>query len=128
MIADYSAAIKADAAEFEYRLARGIASHMAGESEGAIVDFSAALGIEPNSAAAHFRRGEAYVARGERDRAIADFDAAIAIEPTSAVAFHRSFYQSTRAASASGVAATWTPISGPFLLWCVSSALGPACS
>jgi lipoprotein NlpI len=79
-VADFSAAIKSQADNFEGYLFRGVANHCTGEDKDAIADFTQAAALKP-SADVYWGRGQARWGSGDFDGAIQDFAIAEPLRP-----------------------------------------------
>ena len=66
---------------------RGVAYHLKGDYDRAIIDFDQAISLDPKYASSYNGRGYAYTRKGEYDRAIADLDQAIRLNPQYAMAY-----------------------------------------
>jgi len=80
-IADYDAALRADAGLTDALYSRGIAWANKGEPDRAIADFDAVLKTNPKHADAHHARGTELMVKGDYKRAIEDFDATLTLNP-----------------------------------------------
>jgi lipoprotein NlpI len=80
-IADFDAAIKADAKLTVAYYNRGIAWANKGEPDRAIANFDAVLRAEANNADALHSRGTEWMVKGEYRRALADFDMTLRVNP-----------------------------------------------
>jgi tetratricopeptide (TPR) repeat protein len=87
-IADFTDAIRLDAA---YAIAfggRGQAKLAKGDFDGAIADYTQAIRFKAKYPADFLSRGYAYLVKGDVDRAIADFSEAIKLAPHSVIALN----------------------------------------
>jgi len=62
----------------------GVACHMAGREQEAIVEFTKALSLEPRNVPAHLYLGDAYLSLGEPARAIPHLEIAVRADPSDA--------------------------------------------
>lgn len=81
-IADFDAALKADARLSEAHYNRGIAWANKGEPDRAIADFDAVLRTNAKHADALHSRGTEHMVKGDYLRALADFEATLRVNPT----------------------------------------------
>jgi lipoprotein NlpI len=80
-IADFDAALKADAKLSQAYYNRGIAWANKGEPDRAIADFDAVLRADAKHADALHSRGTEWMVKGDYQRALADFDATLRANP-----------------------------------------------
>jgi tetratricopeptide (TPR) repeat protein len=84
-IAEYSIAIRVDAARVESHLKRGQAYLEKGDYVRAVADFNRTIALDPDCASAYLHRGMVEAARGENEAAIIDFERAIDVNPGQAI-------------------------------------------
>jgi tetratricopeptide (TPR) repeat protein len=80
-VAEHTAALQADPADFGARVNRGNAYARQGDYEKAVADYTEALRLRPDDAALLRRRGLAHARRQDLDAAIADYTEALRLEP-----------------------------------------------
>ncbi|MBY0527589.1 MAG: tetratricopeptide repeat protein [Gemmataceae bacterium] len=86
-LADFTEAIRLDAAQPDAYLRRGEAFHEQKRFPEAVADFTEALRLGGDNADVYFARGLARALDGKFDAAIEDFSAAIQLEPNRATAY-----------------------------------------
>jgi len=85
-VAAFTAAIERAPRNVDAYMARGVARHSQGQTEGAVADFGAAIALDPGRDDAYNNRGAVWLEAGEIDRAIADFSEAIRLSPRGPIA------------------------------------------